>query len=747
MFVCARARPFRGVLLTIACVASLFATQAVGTATAGTATAGTAMARTAAARTAAANTATSRSSRRSATAHAAKISQSLHSAARTDRQADRALVTSARATGACLIAHPHGCTGDKRLVQRAGEQLTADERRLAQIVDGGVSDGARAATAAVPVLSVHGQTLRWTSVPRVKTYIGVRHIPGRGREYAVIEGTSFTPPPVLGSTVSYSVRAAVNGSAWAAPVSITYSSQTVNTKAAPKLTVSGQTLSWSRVGNVKTYVSVRKAPGQEYQFEVVNGTSTTPPAVPDASVLYSARTNVEGSTWAAPVTISYPAATPAAEELSEAPAEQVIEKPAEKPTEKPAEKPPTEKPVEKPAEQPIEKPAEKPTEKPAEQPPAEQPTEQPAEKPAEQPAEQPPTEKPVEKPAEQPTSGTGEGPGGQPPSEPSSAGQGELGGPFVKGINANLAGWGVNNTPAIASEMSSLGVNWEREALDWSEAEPQKGVFDWSSFDQVVTEANANHITLLPIVGYAPSWASPGDSADYAAFVAAAVARYGPGTTANLKWWELWNEPYFAYAWSGHTPEPEAYGRDVLAAAEAAKHVSPSVKLLIAADYQEAAQTGGSSPEEKTWINDMFTAAPTLGKWIDGVSVHPYGGDPSLPLKETGGYLDTSGQWGFQRIDTIREKFLAHGMNVPFWITEEGWSTWENSETAVAHNYADLITQIKTRPWIRALFPFGLREGTEHPTNNQAGFALLKFGTWQPKEAWGVLQEGFKTLD
>jgi hypothetical protein len=174
--------------------------------------------------------------------------------------------------------------------------------------------------------------------------------------------------------------------------------------------------------------------------------------------------------------------------------------------------------------------------------------------------------------------------------------------------------------------------------------------------------------------------------------------------------------------------------------------VAPSVKLLIAADYQESAQTGGTSPEEKTWISDMFTAVPTLGKWIDGVSVHPYGGDPSLPLKQAGGYLDTSGQWGFARINTIREKFLAHGVNVPFWITEEGWSTWEVSEATQAHNYADLITQVKARPWVRALFPFGFREDDAHPTNNQPGFALLKYGTLEPKSAWSVLKEGFTTL-
>jgi hypothetical protein len=318
--------------------------------------------------------------------------------------------------------------------------------------------------------------------------------------------------------------------------------------------------------------------------------------------------------------------------------------------------------------------------------------------------------------------------------------------PFVKGITANFAGEGPNNVPEEVSEMRSLGVNWTREALDWSEAEPERGVFDWSSFDQVVAEAKANGITVLPLLGYAPSWTSPTDSAAYAEFVAAAVARYGPGTSANLQWWELWNEPYFAYAWSGHTPEPEAYARDYLKAAEAARHVAPTVKLLIAADYQEAEQTGGSSPTEMTWIDDMFTAAPTLGKWIDGVSVHPYGGDPSTPLAETGGYLDASGVWGFQRINTIREKFLAHGVNVPFWITEEGWSTWDSSEATIAHYYSDLIAQIKDRPWVRALFPFGLREDDPHPTNDQPGFGLLKYGTREPKAAWPVLQEGFKAL-
>jgi hypothetical protein len=294
--------------------------------------------------------------------------------------------------------------------------------------------------------------------------------------------------------------------------------------------------------------------------------------------------------------------------------------------------------------------------------------------------------------------------------------------------------------------MNTLGVNWEREDLAWSETETQPGVYNWSAFESVLATAKANGITILPIVGYAPSWTTPGNAAAYAEFVKAAVARFGPGTTANLQWWELWNEPYFSYAWSNKTPEPEAYARDVVAASQAARSVAPSVKLLISADYTDSPQTGGSSPWETTWIDDMFAAEPNLGQSINAVSTHPYGDDPSMALAEAGGWKDANGSWAFQRIDNIRAKFLAHGVNVPFWITEAGWSTSENSEATQAHNYADLITQVKARPWIRALFPYCLREFSAEANNKESEFGLLKYGSWQPKAAFTTLQEGFKTL-
>ncbi len=75
---------------------------------------------------------------------------------------------------------------------------------------------------------------------------------------------------------------------------------------APKLTVSGEKLSWTQVAGLDNYVFVRKVPGQPDQYSTVTGTSITPPPVPGVTVKYSVRTAVNGSSWAGEQSISYP---------------------------------------------------------------------------------------------------------------------------------------------------------------------------------------------------------------------------------------------------------------------------------------------------------------------------------------------------------------------------------------------------------------------------------------------------------
>jgi Glycosyl hydrolase catalytic core len=195
-----------------------------------------------------------------------------------------------------------------------GDAQAPDDQALA--LDAGSADALLADVTALagdvldpPVLTVSGTTLSWVPAVPVSSYVFVRKVPGLAPQYTIVSGTTHTPAPVPGTTVSYSVRANVAGSAWAPEVSISYPAEAVDETAAPRLTVSGTTLQWTRVGTIDRYVFVRKVPGLAAQYSTVSGTSLTPAAVPGATVSYSVRTAVTGSAWAPEVSITYPAGT------------------------------------------------------------------------------------------------------------------------------------------------------------------------------------------------------------------------------------------------------------------------------------------------------------------------------------------------------------------------------------------------------------------------------------------------------
>ncbi len=75
---------------------------------------------------------------------------------------------------------------------------------------------------AAPALVASGTTLAWNQVGTVTTYVLVRRITGTADKYTAVSGTTVTPAPVAGKTARYSVRTAIEGSAWSPAVSITY---------------------------------------------------------------------------------------------------------------------------------------------------------------------------------------------------------------------------------------------------------------------------------------------------------------------------------------------------------------------------------------------------------------------------------------------------------------------------------------------------------------------------------------------
>jgi hypothetical protein len=287
---------------------------------------------------------------------ASRSSQVLRTAASASA-AERTLIADARALRSCRSISSDRCRAVRRAVQRTGHRLALSERHLSKLAGSGRISRATTYSAALraPRLSVSGQTLYWNRPGGVDTFVLVSKVAGEEDHYSVIKGTSTTPPPVPGYTVRYSIRTNVNGSAWASERSISYpvlgpangvsanatpaeevavsagtpateplaatapsaptsesGSPAIDPQSAPIISVSGQTLTWPQIGDVNTYVFVRKVPGQEARYSTVAGTSITPSAEPGATVSYSVRTAVPGSAWAPEVAVSYPS-SPAGE--------------------------------------------------------------------------------------------------------------------------------------------------------------------------------------------------------------------------------------------------------------------------------------------------------------------------------------------------------------------------------------------------------------------------------------------------
>jgi hypothetical protein len=226
------------------------------------------------------------------------------------KHADSAVVSAAKRVARCqgrVVTPRPRCSALAARLQAAGLRLSAAQRRLPAKATSAAA-ASRSSSLKAPALSVAGTTLSWNRVANVDTYVMVAKSAGRADRYTVVTGTKTTPAAVDGARVAYSVRTAVTGSSWSKSATIAYPSSLATARlTAPALTVSGQTLRWAKVADVNQYEFVAKVPGAADRYDVVTGTEITPPAQPGKTVRYGLRTLVDGSKWAAEVSITYPA--------------------------------------------------------------------------------------------------------------------------------------------------------------------------------------------------------------------------------------------------------------------------------------------------------------------------------------------------------------------------------------------------------------------------------------------------------
>jgi hypothetical protein len=340
-----------------------------------------------------------------------------------------------------------------------------------------------------------------------------------------------------------------------------------------------------------------------------------------------------------------------------------------------------------------------------------------------------------------PTSG-----GGTTTTGGTTTGGGPVTSPLIYGLNS------VWMDDTDIKKLTSIGITWSRMEIDWDRVEPSPGKFDFSWNDQWVAAGARNGMTVLPELMNPPGWASggwnvmPTDLNAWGNYVAHVVQHYGPGGdfwTKNpslpyhpMTYFEVWNEPYITMFVNGNS-NPQQYARLFKAAATAGKAANPQAKFLVEADTTGELMNGGYVE----FIDNMYSAVPDLGSWIDGVAVHPYS-QPRAP-----DYTAGDMRWNFRRIEDVHNRFLAHGTNKPFWITEIGWPTCSNTYACVSESTSATYTgrmfdiiKSEYKDWVQSVFLYNFRDpSSQDPSNMEDYFGLLR-GDGSQKPVWNVVK-------
>jgi len=253
--------------------------------------------------------------------------------------------------------------------------------------------------------------------------------------------------------------------------------------------------------------------------------------------------------------------------------------------------------------------------------------------------------------------------------------------------------------------MQTAGIQLYRARLQLNCVDPEHtGVFNFSmpsascdglSYDALVSSLATHNITLLPVlINYNGSSPQPPTTtgsegapsvSEFAAFAAAAAARYGPGGSFwagcgcaphPVYAWEIWNEEN-ANAWWGGQASARAYADVFTAVHTALRATSPQARVVVG---------GLVTSGHVISLMHILKAITDIGTF-DAVAIHIYTSATSA------GTLADSALKIIGR--TAAELKTLPGPRTQLWITEIGWPNEGRREAVVADALKILLVRIQ----------------------------------------------------
>jgi hypothetical protein len=229
--------------------------------------------------------------------------------------------------------------------------------------------------------------------------------------------------------------------------------------------------------------------------------------------------------------------------------------------------------------------------------------------------------------------------------------------------------------PDGLADQARLGVGIVRQPFDWSRVERSPGQFDFSAYDGYVAQAATAGVSVLPILARPPEFRSsrpagstsramfpPSSNAAYAAFVGAAVRRYGPTGSfwrehpsvpfLPIHAWQVWNEPNIPNWWHSGV-NAKKYVALLRAGSAAIRAADPGAEVVAA-----GLPNSNLGVPFLHYLDRMYHAGARGS--FDTLAIHPYSRDVQglLALAE--------------RARALMNRWRDRSR---LWITEFGWST------------------------------------------------------------------------
>jgi hypothetical protein len=276
--------------------------------------------------------------------------------------------------------------------------------------------------------------------------------------------------------------------------------------------------------------------------------------------------------------------------------------------------------------------------------------------------------------------------------------------------------------------MKAGGIESVRWPLAWATVQAYKssskhGGYDWEGFDLVVEQVASQGLQVLPFFYGTPKFLTPKETTmpintgiqrrEWAAFVKAAVERYGPGGAfwtehspatikahekevkagyapetrklipiakpVPIKTWQVWNEAnffYFAYPVSPHN-----YARLLKLTAPVIRKAEPGAKVVLTGLFGRPTAGAKRGMPAAQFLEGLYKV-PGIKSDFDGVALHPYAVD-SEELEEI--------------VEELHAVTLANHDRVPLYITEMGWGSQNDFHIdAFEHGVNGQVEELKS---------------------------------------------------